>query len=261
MRKLSTTPKVSLVGAGPGDPDLISVKGLKAIQQADVILHDALANDLLLEEAKPEAILISVGKRAGKHRYSQAEIQHLMLQHALQHGHVVRLKGGDPFIFGRGYEELSYLTAFDVETEVIPGISSLSAVPGTNGIPLTARGVNESFWAITATTSSGALSGDVYLAARSTATVVIFMGMRKLGEIVEIFKRLGKSQTPIAVIQSGTLPEENRAIGTIDTIEALVKRKQLGTPALIVIGEVVKLHPDLSHESVVEYGLTSWRSQ
>ena len=181
-------PKITLVGAGPGDPELITVKGLKAIQSADVILYDALANPALINEAPQDALKIYVGKRAGKHKLKQEEINLLLVQSAFLHGHAVRLKGGDSFVFGRGHEEIEFARAFDIPTSIVPGISSCIAVPELQEVPLTRRGLNESFWVITATTRSGKLSKDMSLAAQSTATVVVLMGMRKLPEIMRMFR-------------------------------------------------------------------------
>ena len=239
-------PKITLVGAGPGDPDLLTIKGLRALQNADVVLYDALVNPELLNEAPKNALKIYVGKRANNHRYSQDEINLLIVQYAYTHGHVVRLKGGDSFVFGRGQEELSFASAFNIEVSVVPGISSCIAVPELQQVPLTRRGVNESFWVMTATTSSGKLSNDVKVASNSSATIVILMGMRKIAEIMEVFKTNGKSQTPVMVIQSGSRKDEDFALGTVETIAKIVTQKGLSTPGIIVIGEVVKLHPELN---------------
>lgn len=252
-------PKVSLVGAGPGDPELISLKGLKAIQQADVILYDALVHPDLLLHAQKEAKRIFVGKRAGSHRYSQSAINQMLVECALNEGFVVRLKGGDPFVFGRGHEELEYVKAFDIETELIPGISSVNSVPALQEIPLTKRGINESFWVITGTTSKGEVSKDLYQAVRTDATIVVLMGLRKLREIQQIFKYAGKGHLPIAVIQSGSLPEEKIALGSIEDIDEAVGREQISGPAIMVIGEVVALHPQLPQQLVAEYGNKEWR--
>ena len=241
-------PKITLVGAGPGDPDLITVKGLKAIQSADVILYDALANPALLQEAPAAARKIFVGKRAGNHKLKQEEINLLLVQSAFLYGHAVRLKGGDSFVFGRGHEELEFARAFDIETSVIPGISSCIAVPELQEVPLTRRGINESFWVITATTRSGKLSKDLNLATQSSATVVILMGLRKLPEITKLFKSRGKKDRPVLVVQNGSHENEQFAVGTISTIEQKVNDKGLSTPAIIVIGEVVSLHPELLEE-------------
>ena len=237
--KTKIAKKVTLIGAGPGDPDLITVKGVKALQSAKVILYDALINRELLEYA-PSAKKIFVGKRKGMHSFSQDEINELIVKSTFEYGNAVRLKGGDPFIFGRGSEEMDYIESFGIETEVISGISSSMAVPASQGISLTKRGVAESFWVITGTTSEKKLSTDVYLAAQSTATVVILMGMSKLNEIVSVFKKFNKSEIPTAIIQNGTTKNEKLGFGTINTIEEVVAQKKLSSPAIIVIGEVVK---------------------
>ncbi|WP_271782672.1 uroporphyrinogen-III C-methyltransferase [Aquimarina algiphila] len=231
-------PKLTVVGAGPGDPDLITLKAIKALESADVVLYDALINETLLKYA-PKAEQIFVGKRKGCYAYHQEQINELIVDRAKSYGHVVRLKGGDPFIFGRGAEEIDYVQQFDIETDMIPGISSSFAVPAYQGIPLTKRGVSESFWVITGTTKSHKLSQDVYLAAKSNATVVILMGMSKLSEIVSIFTAEKKQDTPVAIIQKGTTENEEFGFGTVHTIEKIVVEKNLSSPAIIVIGEVV----------------------
>ncbi|MDU8885797.1 uroporphyrinogen-III C-methyltransferase [Yeosuana sp. MJ-SS3] len=237
---ISGDPKLTVVGAGPGDPDLITLKAIKALESANVILYDALINDKLLKYAPINSEKIFVGKRKGCYAFQQEQINELIVARAKSHGHVVRLKGGDPFIFGRGAEEIDYVKQFGIETYVVPGISSMAAVPAYRGIPLTKRGASESFWVITGTTKSHKLSNDVALAAKSTATVVILMGMGKLDEIVSIFSSEGKQKTPIAIIQNGTTKEEKVGIGTIETIGNIVKEKQLSSPAIIVIGDVVR---------------------
>jgi uroporphyrin-III C-methyltransferase len=236
-------PFVTIVGAGPGDPDLMTIKGMKALSIADVVLYDALANPALLEHATNAVKKLCVGKRAGKHSYKQEEIQMLMVRCAHEYGHVVRLKGGDPFVFGRGHEEIDFLKAFDIPTAVIPGISSALAVPASQGIPVTCRGVAESFWVVTATTRQGKLSNDLTLAARSTATIVILMGMRKLKQIIQIFESAGKAHIPAMIVQNGTLPEEKCVVTTIKNLATAAETQELGTPALIVIGETVRAHP------------------
>ena len=233
-------PKLTIVGAGPGDPDLITLKAIKALQSADVILYDALVNDNLLKYATPQSEKIFVGKRKGCYAYQQDQINELIVSRAKSRGHVVRLKGGDPFIFGRGAEEIDYVQQFDIETAMVPGISSAMAVPAYQGIPLTKRGASESFWVITGTTKLHRLSNDVVLAAKSTATVVILMGMGKLEEITKVFSDEGKHNTPVAIIQNGTTKFEKFGIGTIENICEVVKDKKLSSPAIIVIGDVVK---------------------
>ncbi|MFD2725272.1 uroporphyrinogen-III C-methyltransferase [Hyunsoonleella rubra] len=240
------TPKLTVVGAGPGDEDLITLKAIKAIESANVILYDALINESLLKYASEATELIFVGKRKGCYAFQQEQINELIVSKAKEKGHVVRLKGGDPFIFGRGAEEIDYVRQFGLETFVVPGISSSVAVPAYQGIPLTKRGESESFWVITGTTKHHKLSMDVALAAKSTATVVILMGMGRLTEIVEIFSKEGKAETSVAIIQNGTREDENVGIGTIETIEGIAKEKQLANPAIIIIGDVVKERAVLS---------------
>ena len=244
------TPILTIVGAGPGDLDLITLKAIKAIESADVILYDALINEALLKYATADAELIFVGKRRGCYAFQQDQINDLIVSKAKEKGHVVRLKGGDPFIFGRGAEEIDYVRQFGLETYVVPGISSSMAVPAYQGIPLTKRGSSESFWVITGTTKKHQLSGDVALAAKSSATVVILMGMGKLSEIVRIFSEENKQDVAVAIIQNGTRDNEKVGIGTISSIEGIVEAKQLANPAIIVIGDVVKERAILS--SVLE---------
>nr|WP_246615748.1 uroporphyrinogen-III C-methyltransferase [Aquimarina litoralis] len=245
MKMNAKIPKLTVVGAGPGDPDLITLKAIKALESADVILYDALINESLLEYA-PDAEKIFVGKRKGCYAYQQEQINELIVSRAKTHGHVVRLKGGDPFIFGRGAEEIDYVQEFGIETNMVPGISSSLAVPAYQGIPLTKRGSSESFWVITGTTKSHKLSQDVCLAAKSNATVVILMGMSKLNEIVSIFAAENKEEVPVAVIQNGTTENERFGYGTVGTIEQVVSEQKLSSPAIIVIGEVVKQRAKLA---------------
>lgn len=237
---LNIKPKVTLVGAGPGDPDLLTLKGVKALAEANVVLYDALANDEILAHAPKNAIKIFVGKKIGNHAYTQDQINQLIVDNALTYGNVVRLKGGDPFIFGRGSEEIEFAESFGIETVVIPGISSVVAVPASQGISITKRGVSESFWAITGTTSDRKLSADVVLAAQSSATVVILMGMHKLPQIIDLFQKEDKGDLPVAIIQNGTTKNEKVGVGTVNSILEIVKEKKLSSPAIIVLGEVVR---------------------
>ncbi len=233
------SPRLTLVGAGPGDPELITIKGIRALEQADVVLYDALISTELLAHA-PAAHKIFVGKRRGLRAYSQEEINELIVQQALTYGHVVRLKGGDSFVFGRGAEEVAYASNFGVRTAVIPGITSSLAVPANAGIAVTQRHISQSVWVLTGTTSQKTLSEDIALAAQSSATLVILMGMSKMPQIVDIFLRLGKQNVPVAIVQNGTLPNEKKAVGTMTDILGLIEQKKLDNPAVIVIGEVVK---------------------
>lgn len=233
-------PKLTVVGAGPGDVDLITLKAIKALKSADVVLYDALVNEELLDYINPNAEQIFVGKRRGCYRYQQEQINDLIVTRAKSHGHVVRLKGGDPFIFGRGAEEMEYAASFGIETAMVPGISSSLAVPAYQNIPLTKRGSAESFWVITGTTKEHKLSNDVALAAKSNATVVVLMGMGKLPEIIKLFQQENKNNLPVAIIQNGTRTNEKVGIGTVDTIVEIVEKNELSNPAIIILGEVVK---------------------
>jgi uroporphyrin-III C-methyltransferase len=236
-------PRITLVGAGPGDPELITMKGANALKDADVVLYDALVNEQLLDYAPANAIKIYVGKRSGEHSFAQNEVNKLMVNYALNYGHVVRLKGGDPFVFGRGFEELNYAAGYSIPAKVVPGLSSSISVPGLQQIPVTHRGLSESFWVVTGTTASGAISNDLYEAARSKATVVVLMGLNKLHDIVKLYKQEGKSKLPVAVIQNGSTDNEKLAIGIVDTIMEVVEEKGIKAPAILVFGEVVSLHP------------------
>ena len=235
--------KITLLGAGPGDPDLLTLKGVKALRTADVVLYDALTNEALLEHAPANAIKVYVGKRSGEHSYPQETINKLMIDYALNYGHVVRLKGGDPFVFGRGYEELDYAASYSIPVDVIPGISSSIGVPALQQIPVTHRGLSESFWVITGTTTSGEVSNDIYQAAQSNATVLILMGLKKLSKIVEIFKAAGRHNLPAAVVQNGSSSEEKLIVGVVESIVKLVENENVKPPALLIFGEVVSLHP------------------
>jgi len=238
---MSKDPKLILVGAGPGDPELFTLKGIKALEKADVVLHDALAHPDILQYANPEAELIFVGKLKGVCQFKQDDINQLIVDKAKEKGTVVRLKGGDPFIFGRGHEEIQFALKHGLSTETVPGLSSCYSVPELAGIPLTRRGINESFWVVTGTTRDHELSEDINQAATSNATVVVLMGMHKLPEIVARYQEVGKGQLPIAIIQRGSWESEKRGLGTIDTILDIVSEKKLSSPAIIVIGKVAEL--------------------
>lgn len=235
---------LTVVGAGPGDVELMTLKGIKALRNADVVLYDALVDAELLDYAQ-NAKHIFVGKRKGCYSYHQDQINELIVQYGKSHGHVVRLKGGDPFVFGRGAEEMLYAAEHGLEVAMVPGISSSMAVPAAQNIPVTKRGITESFWVITGTTKEHKLSKDVALAAKSNATVVILMGMSKLSDIVALYKAEGKSEIPVAIIQNGTTKEEKIVIGSISTILNESKYRYLSNPAIIVLGEVVNHRAEL----------------
>ncbi len=234
-------PKLSLLGAGPGNIGLVTINCLHTLRCADVILYDKLVNPDLLDFASPEAEKIYVGKTPGNHCMEQSLINELIVKKAFTCGHVVRLKGGDPFIFGRGYEEMAAAKAAGIPVEVVPGVSSSISLAGLRQIPLTARGYSESIWITTGTTQTGAISQDINLAAKSNATIVILMGMHRLEEIISIFLEQNKQNVPIAIIQNGTLPDEKMVTGTICNILKEVKEKDMKSPAVIIIGEVIRL--------------------
>lgn len=231
-------PRLTVVGAGPGDVELITLKAIRALREANVVLYDALVAPGLLEYARG-AEHIFVGKRKGCYAYRQEQINELIVSRAITHGHVVRLKGGDPYVFGRGAEEMAYAASKGLEVTMVPGVSASISVPALQHIPVTKRGAAESFWVITGTTREHQLSDDVALAAKSNATVVILMGMSKLGAILELFRKEGKSDLPVAIIQNGTCPDEKTAVGTVATILGTVAEMRLSNPAIIILGEVV----------------------
>lgn len=238
-------PRLTLVGAGPGDPELLTVKAVSALKNADIVLFDALISNEILNLI-PEGIpSLAVGKRAGKHSYSQDSINELIVEMAYLHGHVVRLKGGDPFVFGRGSEEVEYAEGHGLQVSVVPGISSSIAVPSSCNIPVTARGVSESFWVVTGTTQTGEISPDMALAAQSKATVIILMGLNKIEHIMDLFKQYGKHELPVAIIQNGTLSTQRFVSGTVSNICAIAKMEDISSPAVIVVGEVVRFAHEL----------------
>ncbi|WP_139922913.1 uroporphyrinogen-III C-methyltransferase [Hymenobacter sp. DG01] len=240
---MSTTklPRLTVLGAGPGDPELLTLKGARVLAEADVILYDALTNHALLQHARPAAVSVPVGKRRGMRSHSQDEINALIVEYAHRYGHVVRLKGGDPFVFGRGREEMLFAEAHGLATDYVPGISSAVAAAGSAGIPVTHRGLSEGFRVITATTATGELSGSVAEAAQSRATTVILMGLGELENIVAVFSRCGQTDTPAAIVQNGTLPQARVVTGTVAELPARAAAAGIGTPAIIIIGEVVRL--------------------
>ena len=233
--------KLTLIGAGPGDPDLITLKGVKALQTADVVMYDALVAPELLDYCRPDALKVYVGKRKGAYSCTQEEINPLIVHYARQYGHVVRLKGGDPFVFGRGWEEGEYARQHGIAVDVVPGISSSYAVPAAAGVPLTHRGASESFWVVTGTLKDGSFSRDLHLAAQSSATVVILMGIHKLPQIAQLFAKLGKGDVPIAIIQNGTTAEQRVVTGYVRDIVERAEAGGISNPAVIVVGEVARM--------------------
>lgn len=239
-----TRGKVYLVGAGPGDPELITRKGLKLIQTADVIIYDRLIPIELLEEANPSAELIDAGKKPTKHRLSQDEINESIIYHALQGKTVVRLKGGDPLVFGRGSEEALECHKYGISFEIVPGVSSSYAVAAYAGIPLTHRHVSSAFTVITGheDPTKPETSIDYGHLAKLGGTIVILMGVKQLPEITAQLIQGGiDPQTPSATIEWGTVPNQRTVIGTVENIAALSAEAHIQAPAITVIGDVVSL--------------------
>lgn len=234
---------VYIVGGGPGDPGLITVKGLECLRRADVVLHDRLVAQELLTEVPSHAELIDVGKEPKRHRRSQGEINALLIELARQGKIVVRLKGGDPFVFGRGGEECLALAAAGIRYEVVPGVSSAIAVPAYAGIPVTQRGVTTAFTVVAGHTGSSDSSID-WEAISRIGTIVFLMGVEHLPEIVKQLIAHGRGiDTPAALIQEGTTRNQFVLIGTLaDIVE---NTPQIRPPAVLVVGEVVRYHEQL----------------
>jgi uroporphyrin-III C-methyltransferase len=240
MQKQIQNPQLFVLGAGPGDPELITMKGYKVLQQANVILYDNLANKELLAISSDDCEKIYVGKQPYGDYTPQETIHEMIKHYAFSKGNVVRLKGGDPFIFGRGFEEILYARQHGITTHYIPGITSMQA-SGLQDIPLTHRLVSESVWMVTGTKKDGRLSADLACAMQSNATVVIYMGMKKLAEIALTYITSGKGDTPAAIIQHASLPNQKSAKGKVKDLVAIATENQLTYPAIIIIGDVVNV--------------------
>jgi uroporphyrin-III C-methyltransferase len=233
--------KVYLVGAGPGDPELLTIKAVKAIARADVILIDDLVNPQVLEHAPATARIVNVGKRGGCKQTPQEFIERLMLSEAQAGNCVVRLKGGDPFIFGRGGEERDYLQAEGIEVDVINGISSGLAAPASIGVPLTHRDWSQGAIFITGHGKTPEANPDWTTLAKLNLTLVIYMGIARSSEIQSALLAGGKSgATPVAVIQSATGVAQAQLITTLDELPQALAQSAIGSPAIIVIGDVVR---------------------
>jgi uroporphyrin-III C-methyltransferase len=237
------TPSLTLVGAGPGDPDLITRKGLRAVRCADAVLYDALSSEELLAEAPATAPKIFVGKRAHCHYKKQEQINELIVDCARTYGHVVRLKGGDPFVFGRGQEEIAFARAHGIPTTTVPGISSCISLSELQGVAPTSRGYADSFWVLTAHTRDHGISSDLLLAPKSAATVIILMGLGRLDQICALWDAEGKGDLPAMVIQNGSRPNERCWLGTVNDIAERVYAEKDEGPGIIVIGATVSQHP------------------
>ena len=250
-RELSSSPsaekplpgKVYLVGAGPGDPGLLTVKAKTLIECADVVVFDALVSEPILGLINPLAEQIHAGKRRGRHSMSQEEITQLLHQKAYEHAVVVRLKGGDPFVFGRGGEEMRDLMAAGISVEVIPGITAGIAAPAYAGIPVTHRGYSSSVTFVTGHESAGKYRPQVNWAAiaQASETIVVYMGVHNLPNITRSLIAAGLSgDTPVALIRWGTRPEQEELLGTLANIGDKVVESGFQAPAIAVIGKVVE---------------------
>ena len=239
-------PKVYLTGAGPGDVELLTLKAVKAIQNADILIYDRLVNPEILELAKKECELIYVGKEDKKHTLPQEDINKLIYQASLKYENVVRLKGGDPFVFGRGAEEALYLKQKGIKFEIIPGITSAIAVPAYAGIPVTHRGLTTSFRVVTGHENPkkkiSQIEWETFL---NDETIIFLMGYHNIEIISSKLLSLGKRKDyPCAVISKGTTTEQKVVVGTLEDI--VEKSKDLPTPVMIVIGEVVNLREQIN---------------
>ncbi|HHT7236653.1 uroporphyrinogen-III C-methyltransferase [Bacillus sp. JJ927] len=234
--------KVYIVGAGPGDPDLITVKGLKCIEKSDVILYDRLVNKELLSYAKPEADLIYCGKLPNYHTMKQETINTFLIKYAKKGKVVTRLKGGDPFVFGRGGEEAEALAKQSIPFEIIPGISAGIAAPAYAGIPVTHRDASASFAVVTGHRKEGAKEEVKWESlAKGVDTLAVYMGVSNLPYICEQLIKHGKDQsTPAAIIEWGTTSMQRTVTATLGTIVDVAKKEQIQNPSMIVIGEVVR---------------------
>lgn len=246
---MTRTGTVSIVGAGPGDPELITVKALKRLREAEVILYDRLVNEELLAYAGPRAELVYCGKAPGQHATPQEEINRLLVAHALEGKRVVRLKGGDPFVFGRGGEEALALAAAAIPFEVIPGVTSALGAAAMSGIPLTHRGLAASFACVTGSRCHGdgrPVRWD--LLAHGVDTLAIYMGAGQIKEIRGELLSHGKpAATPVALIESGTTRRQRTFICTLGDMHKLAAAVKLSNPALIIVGEVAAVREQLVH--------------
>lgn len=237
MAALTVEPELIVAGAGAGDPELITLKAYKLLQEVPVVLYDNLVNKSLLDYTQPGCENIYVGKLPYGDYTPQDQIHELIKEKAFSKGRVLRLKGGDPFIFGRGFEEILFAREHGIKTTYIPGITSMQA-SGLYDIPLTFRNISESIWVVTGTKKDGSLSADLQLAIQSKATVVIYMGMKKLPEIARIYIDKGYGEMPAAIIRYASLPYHKLVRGAIKDLPQLATEQHITHPALIIIGPV-----------------------
>ncbi len=254
MSMRSATGTVYLVGAGPGDPELITVRGLRLLRRADVVVHDRLVSRELLDQVGVDAEIIDAGKAPGQHRFSQEWINALIVDRAKRGLAVVRLKGGDPFVFGRGFEEVTACYDAGVPCVVIPGVSSAIAAPAAAGIPVTTRGLVRSLAIVTAQVARDGSGPELdYAALAAMDTIVILMGRAKLGETCRALIEAGRSpQTPAACIERATTADQRTVRAPLDSLEEVVNRANLQAPVVTVIGPVAAAannseYQDLQH--------------
>jgi uroporphyrin-III C-methyltransferase len=238
--------KVYLTGAGPGDIELLTLKALRVIKEADAIIYDRLANPDILEHAKDGCEFIYVGKEDGRHIMPQDDINEVIYQNALKYENVVRLKGGDPFVFGRGGEEALYLFERDIKFDIIPGITSAISAPAYAGIPVTHRGIAVSFRVVTGHESPNKKVSQIpWDNFKTDDTIIFLMGLHNLPKISKKLMEIGKAADyPVAVISKGTTEDQSVVVGTLENI--VEKAKDVPTPALIVVGKVVELREQLN---------------
>jgi len=238
---------VYLVGAGPGDPDLLTVKALRLLQSADAVVYDRLVSDEILDNVPAGATRIYVGKQDGHHHMSQPDINQLLVALARRSHVVVRLKGGDPFVFGRGSEEALHLARHGIEFEVVPGVTAASGCTAYAGVPLTHRELSRRVMFVTGRCSTAEPPHiDAGVAADRECTLVIYMGLRQLPAIVERLLEAGRpADTPVMVVENGSLKTQRRCITRLDELLSAVEAKGIAAPALVVVGQVVALAEEL----------------
>ena len=240
--------KVWIVGAGPGDPDLLTLKAATLVGTADIIFHDALVNPRILDMARPDTKLVDVGKRGGRPSASQVSIQTRMIHAARQGMRVVRLKGGDPFIFGRGGEECMALWTADIDYEIVPGITSGLAAAACAAVPLTYRSISQSVLFVTGHEAADAPPVDWHHIAKAADTLVIHMGIARITEIQNALIAGGRHpDTPVLAMQWATLPQQRHVYARLSDLTDAIHDADLGSPAILIVGEAVRLSQELSH--------------
>ncbi|WP_166333087.1 uroporphyrinogen-III C-methyltransferase [Sphingobacterium chungjuense] len=242
--------KLLIVGSGPGNPDFLTVKAYDTLKKSRIVLFDNLVSQEILDLCPEDCKKVYVGKHPYGEYVPQDDINTLISYYSNRFSTVVRLKGGDPYIFGRGFEEWLHATTLGIAVEYIPGISSMQGA-GVNDIPLTHRGVSEGVWALTGMKNNGEMAADLMLAAQSNSTVIIYMGMRKLTEIARTYVLYGKADTPAAIIQHATRPNQKIVTCSVKDLKKTCQQYEMAHPAIIVIGHVVNLKNNI-HSSLFQ---------